>query len=168
MKKVTLIVMCLTFAGCASLPFQAAPEQPKVISQWHQSETTNPVIVGQVDGKSVVANQVTRNYDVGLEKTEPKPSIVHQIIAWFVGLGVLGGALAFFFPTVFFAIILWAMHKYQTLKQAYLDHKSALEETVKAIKSTKLVDSHQPLHDALDNAQSQKTKEIVAQIATTS
>lgn len=161
MKKCALLLTaCLMLAGCASLPPFTSSPAPKMQESW--SKDIIPVAVGEVNGKQVALYE--QHVAVNRQATGSKASFWARFWGWFIGLGVLGGALAFFFPTVFFALVLWLLGKYRKMKQAYLDNKTALEETVEGIKDSGVVVKDSPVAKALDDATSEKTKVLVGEI----
>ena len=160
MKK--LIILSLLFAGCASLPFSSPA--PKLSEQWSKSEDIVPTfIVTDAKGKQVAASEVHRRIDVNRTSVDSR-NIFQKFWGWLLGLGLLGGALAFFFPTAFFTLILWLMNRWKKLKQSYQDHKDALEQTVKAIKESNAVVPGSPLYTALDKHQDDDSKKLIATI----
>jgi hypothetical protein len=161
-----LIFFSLAISGCAGIPFTSSPS-PKMSESWSRQEDITPVAVGLVNGKQVALNETHRSVAVNREVVGQKKRFFQAIWAWFAGLGMLGGALAFFFPTVFFAIALWLLKKWNTLKREYALHKTALLETVKAVKVTGVVDKDKTLHDKLDDIQSEETKKLIAQLRAT-
>ena len=163
---VALIFLSLATSGCAGIPFTSSPS-PKMSESWSKVEDITPVAVGLVNGKQVALNETHRSVAVNREVVVEKKPLLQAIWGWFVGLGMIGGALAFFFPTAFFAIALWLLKKWNTLKREYVLHKEALVETVKAVKETEAIKKDAELHHALDVLQSQETKKLIGQIRAT-
>jgi len=163
---IVLIFLSLAISGCAGIPFTSSPS-PKMSESWSKTEDITPVAVGLVDGKQVAINETHRAIAVNREVVVEKKPLLQAIWGWFVGLGMIGGALAFFFPTAFFAIALWLLKKWNTLKREYVLHKEALVETVKAVKETEAIKKDADLHHALDVLQSQETKKLIGQIRAT-
>ncbi|MCG3177363.1 MAG: hypothetical protein MOGMAGMI_02337 [Candidatus Omnitrophica bacterium] len=102
-KISVLILAALLMSGCASMnPFhsiQNPPAEPRKMAKWSQEETVEPVIVGEVAGKAVVANRVHRTYAAGNEETAPKRSIFSKLLA--LGWGwVILMVLGIFFPPI--------------------------------------------------------------------
>jgi hypothetical protein len=104
---------------------------------------------------------------VNRESTIAKKPFLSRVWGWFIGLGVLGGILAFFFPTAFFAIIIYLVKKWNTLNADYAKYKLALEETVAGIKAANIVVSGNPVAKALNDATSKDTQVLVSQIKAT-
>lgn len=160
-KSWLLVAFACFFTGCATFPSLTPPAQPKTLAQWHQSEEVTPMALESKDGKLYVTNHIVRTYDAGKESTAPKQNIFARLWGWLLSLGLLGGALAFFFPTAFFTFVLWALNKWRKLQQAYQDNKDALRQTVKAIDEANGL-NNPDLKAALNKHQDDDSKKIIA------
>ena len=164
MKRAFISLLAIFLVGCATLPASTVGSAPKLSENWTKSEEVYPVTMVTINGKEVAMNHVKREIAVNREVVGVKKPFLARVWGWFLGLGVIGGALAFFFPATFFAIILWLMGKWKNLKAQYLLHKTALEETVAGIKESGVVVKGSPVAVALNDATSPATQVLVAQI----
>jgi hypothetical protein len=158
MKKcLVLTLLTLALSGCASLnPFHGLsdpPQAPKKMGSWEQ--TSKPVLVGTIDGKTIVANEIT--YRASAEETSPKATVGQRIGSFFSNLS-LAGVLFVLLSLVFFggAPIIWVARKYFAAKQA-------LKSTIKAIKEIPS-DQFEAIKPALAANQDKADKELIAKL----
>lgn len=166
MKTASIVLFALLLSGCASIPAIGGGQPAKLQQQIHQENRTTPLIIGAdpATGKTIVANQTEQVYDYNYAKTAPKKSFIQRLWGWFLSLGLAGMAIMVFAPS---SVIVWAVKKYYDLKKKFQLHRDALVETVKAIKSTNLPATHEPLKAALSNAQSPESQMLISQIRAT-
>ena len=160
MKKFALLIMLiisLSLIGCASInPFKglaSPPSEPKKMGSWEQ--TSEPVFVGTIDGKAVVANKIS--YRATAEESNPRLTIGQRIGKFFANLSIVG-ILFVVLSLVFFGgtPIYWIARKYFTAK-------NALVNTVKAIRE---IPSEQfnAIAPTLSKNMDKKDKELIARI----
>lgn len=136
--RLILAVFAAAFlSGCASLnPFsaiQSPPQEPRKVASWAQSETVEPLIVGKVDGRAVVANRVERTYSAGYEQVSPRLTLGQRIGRFFGGLTLWG--LAFIAVSLAFfggAPIVWVWARYLKMRRALANTSEAIERMNKS------------------------------------
>lgn len=155
--KIILIAFAIMLSGCASMnPFHAIanpPSEPKKMGSWEQ--TSEPVFVGTIDGKTVVANKTT--YRATAEESTPRLTIGQRIGSFFSNLSFVG-ILFIVLSLLFFggAPIVWVARK-------YFDAKNALKNTVKAIKEIP-TDKFEAIAPTLSANMDKKDKALIAKI----
>lgn len=125
-----LVILCLFLSGCGTLSVfpKSAPQEPRKMFNWNQTESIKPLVVGTIDGNPIVAYQQERIFTTEQQETKASLTFMQKVGRFIGGLTVttiifIVLALVFFGGTP----IVWAVRKYFAVK-------SALKSTVAAIR----------------------------------
>jgi len=158
-KAILLLVAVIALSGCSllKLPGLPTPKGPQTVYNWQETITRKPHTV-IVNGKIVVVEEVTQELIVGYEKVTPKRTFIQKIGAWISGLGILG------FVLLAIGLVLAPATTIGFLIGTIKKWKSAMKETVVAIKDSGAVKEGNGLKTALSEKQSTQTKALVDSI----
>jgi hypothetical protein len=159
-KMVGLSLMVFLLAGCAmSIPWPSlrGPERPKTIYNWEERQVSNPVVLTEKSGKQYVAYQTDKQLIAHLDSTPRKVGLFERIGSFIAGLGfwiILALIIAFVIAPAGTIVFLFGQFK---------KYKTALVETVTAIKQSKATENPAVKQALVDN-HSPETRTIVGQI----
>src|SRR3989338_5475071 len=143
--------------GCASVvpkfPSLAPPEKPRTVYNWNEEVVTEPKVIKTGDGEFIV-QRTEKRLSAGLDTTPRKVGFQERVGGFIAGLSF------WIFALVVLGLILAPGATIGFLFKKYAQYKSAMKQTVAAIKEARAVDS-QALHDSLKARQTAETKKIV-------
>lgn len=165
-KLLSILFLSLAFSGCATLPsfpHLSAPERPKTLYKWNETETRTPVAVGKdAEGNIQVVEKVERTINANLDTTPGKLTIGQRIGRFFMGLS-FWGVIFVIVSLVFFggSPIIWLAGK-------FFKARAALKATVAAIEQMNAEDKERlkmrlaQTQDTTDKAYIAKLKAEIA------
>jgi len=163
MKKKYLVYLVilgsLLISGCGgfSLPIMPTPKQPQTVYNWEEIQTSSPQAIC-VGDEVYVVNSTEKTIKVNYEKQEKQLTFMGRLGAWIGGLGLIGVIL------LIVGLVLAPGATIGFLFSTLAKWKSAMKQTVSALKTANVVNENKELKEALKSSQSVQTKKIVGDI----